>query len=159
MHQIVIQYAVAKKTPSSNLLKRWAIAALTEAAQQKYPLTQIELTIRIVDTQEMQQLNSTYRQKMGPTNVLAFPYDSLHQLNDGILYLGDIVICQDIVMQEAIEQNKLEKAHWAHMVIHGTLHLLGYDHIVEEDATIMETKEIDILNLLGFPNPYQLCEG
>lgn len=145
MHHISVQYAVSKKTPGIILLRRWANAALSVLKNKKIK----ELTIRIVGNKEMTKLNFTYRGKKKPTNVLAFPYD------DDML-LGDIVICNAVVKREAHEQHKLEKAHWAHMVIHGTLHLLGYDHIKEKDAKRMESTEIRILTSLGFPNPYQL---
>lgn len=150
MHHIVIQYAVPKKIPGSVLLKRWANAALGK----KKPA---EVTIRIVDVAEMTNLNTTYRKKKGPTNVLAFPFDTLetHDKNHHRI-LGDIVICAEIVEHEALEQNKKSRAHWAHMVVHGILHLQGHDHIIEKDAIIMEAKETRILKALGFPNPYKL---
>lgn len=150
MHHIVIQYAVPKKIPGTVLLKRWANAALSKQT------SPCEITIRIVDTAEMTELNSTYRHKNGPTNVLAFPFEMPAEIDDGIHILGDIVICTEVVDREAAEQNKELKAHWAHMVIHGTLHLLGHDHVNEEDANIMEAEEIRILKTLNFPNPYQL---
>lgn len=111
-----------------------------------------ELTIRLVEINESQQLNAQYRHKNKPTNVLSFPFEipSGIELN----LLGDLVICADIVESEAKEQNKALEAHWAHMVVHGCLHLLGYDHINDNDAEQMETLEIDILTKLGFNNPY-----
>jgi len=114
--------------------------------------TIFELTIRIVTLEEIQQLNQQYRQKDKPTNVLSFPFE----VPDGIELnlLGDIVICADVVNQQAIEQNKSNIAHWAHMVIHGCLHLLGYDHINDDDAVDMESIEIKLLNELGYANPY-----
>jgi probable rRNA maturation factor len=151
MHHIVIQYAVPKKTPGSVLLKRWANATLGK----KNPA---EVTIRIVNTDEMTDLNTTYRNKKGPTNVLAFPFDMPKELNDDITILGDVVICSDVVEREAKEQDKTSKAHWAHMIVHGILHLLGHDHVIEKDAIIMETKETRILKTLGFPNPYKLSK-
>ena len=111
-----------------------------------------ELTIRIVTNDECQQLNKTYRQQNKPTNVLSFPFD----VPEGVTLdlLGDIVIAADVVAKEAIEQNKPLHAHWAHMVMHGTLHLLGFDHISDEDANEMESIEIQLLTELGLKNPY-----
>ena len=117
-----------------------------------------ELTIRIVDVDEMTELNETYRHKEGPTNVLSFPYDMPADLTDELPLLGDIVICAAVVHQEAQDQKKSTTAHWAHMVIHGTLHLLGYDHEIPTEADKMEALEITILKELGFPNPYQQGE-
>ncbi len=116
-----------------------------------------ELAIRIVSETEITQLNTQYRNKTGTTNVLSFPAD-LHPSLD-IPLLGDLVICASVVEREADEQHKLLRAHWAHMIVHGTLHLLGYDHIEDHDADIMESLEIDILNQLNFPNPYTVTPG
>ena len=112
-----------------------------------------ELTIRIVENGESQQLNHQYRDKDKPTNVLSFPFD----VPDGIELdlLGDLVIAANVVSQESIEQNKSLSAHWAHMVIHGCLHLLGYDHISDDEADEMESIEIQLLAKLGFKNPYE----
>lgn len=143
MHQIVIQYAVPQKTPGSVLLKRWATAALPKKFRNP-----VEVTIRIVSRKEMTKLNEGYRQKKGPTNVLSFPLE--------YPMLGDIIICADVVNREAKEQNKTPRAHFAHMVVHGTLHLLGYDHVKDDEAVKMEKLEIKILKSLGFPNPYKV---
>lgn len=111
-----------------------------------------EVTIRIVDNTESQQLNNDYRGKDKPTNVLSFPFE----VPDGIELdlLGDLVICKQVVEQEAQEQQKPLTAHWAHMVIHGTLHLLGYDHIIDAEAEEMESLEAEIMLELGFEDPY-----
>lgn len=111
-----------------------------------------ELTIRLVDIDESQQLNAQYRGKDKPTNVLSFPFEAPKGIELNLL--GDLVICADIVETEAQQQTKAINAHWAHMVVHGCLHLLGYDHINDLDAEQMETLEIDILTKLGFNNPY-----
>lgn len=111
-----------------------------------------ELTLRIVDAAESQALNNTYRGKDKPTNVLSFPFDGPKDIP--LALLGDLVICAPIVAQEAAEQNKPISAHWAHMVIHGSLHLLGYDHIEEQDAATMEALEVHILAKLGIADPY-----
>lgn len=113
-----------------------------------------EVTVRIVDNNESQQLNFDYRAKDKPTNVLSFPF----QCPPGIELplLGDLVICAPVVQAEAAEQGKSLQAHWAHMVVHGSLHLLGFDHINDDDAAEMEAEEISILQQLGFTNPYLL---
>jgi probable rRNA maturation factor len=113
-----------------------------------------EVTIRIVDEQESQQLNLQYRGKDKATNVLSFPF----QCPPGIELplLGDLVICAGVVRAEAAEQNKPLAAHWAQMVVHGCLHLLGFDHINDADAEQMEAEEIQILQQLGISNPYLL---
>lgn len=113
----------------------------------------LELTIRIVDEVEAQQLNETWRQRTGPTNVLSFPYECPECI-ENLGLLGDIVICAPLVAREAAEQQKSGHAHWAHLVIHGTLHLLGYDHTDDSQAQAMENLEIRILHNLGYPNPY-----
>lgn len=143
MHQIYIQYAITQKSPGPLLLKRWANAVLNKRLKK---IT--ELTIRIVSKKEMTKLNGQYRQKKYPTNVLSFPLEKP--------LLGDIIICADVVKQEAIEQKKLFRNHFAHMVVHGTLHLLGYDHVKNKEAEKMEKLEIKILKSLGLPNPYKV---
>ncbi len=113
-----------------------------------------ELTIRLVDAEEGLVLNSTWRGKDYPTNVLSFPAD----IPDGLLdipLLGDLVICVPVVEQEAAEQGKFITAHWAHLVIHGCLHLLGYDHIDDEEAEEMEDLERQLLAEIGYPDPYR----
>ncbi len=111
-----------------------------------------EVSLRVVDPAEITALNSQYRGKDYATNVLSFPADLPEELN--LPLLGDIVICADVVEREAAEQHKTSRAHWAHMVVHGTLHLLGYDHIDDDEADCMEGREIEILKQLNFPNPY-----
>ena len=111
-----------------------------------------ELVIRVVDANESQKLNKTFRDKNYPTNVLSFPADI--QLPEGPKILGDIAICLPVVKREADEQSKRFDQHFAHMVVHGCLHLMGYDHEDEDDADQMEAKEIGILENLGYPNPY-----
>ncbi len=115
-------------------------------------VAQAELTIRLVDEAESQHLNLTYRQQDTPTNVLSFPMDT--DVPFDIPLLGDLVICAPVVAKEALQQGKSEYHHWAHMVIHGTLHLFGYDHITDKDADEMETIEINILQQFKIPNPY-----
>lgn len=114
-----------------------------------------ELTIRIVDIDEISQLNQQYRGKQGPTNVLSFPADLPEHIH--IPLLGDIIICAPIVAEEAQKQNKTPEAHWAHIITHGVLHLLGYDHIDNQDAEEMEALETALLASWGFANPY-ICK-
>ena len=133
--------------PSSDDFQHWVNTALNTYQRD------FELTIRIVDNNESQQLNKQYREKDKPTNVLSFPFE----VPDGIEMdlLGDLVIAADVVSVEASEQQKTLSAHWAHMVIHGCLHLLGFDHITDDEAQEMESLEIKLLAQLGFKNPYQ----
>lgn len=114
--------------------------------------TQAEINVRLVGLQEGGEFNLRYRNQSGPTNVLSFPAD-LPDFVDCAL-LGDLVICAPVVVREAREQGKTPDAHWAHILIHGALHLLGYDHIQDADASIMERLETQILKDLGFPPPY-----
>ncbi|MGN5074981.1 rRNA maturation RNase YbeY [Aeromonas veronii] len=111
-----------------------------------------EVTVRIVDEAESNELNLTYRGKDKPTNVLSFPFEAPPGLE--LPLLGDLVICRQVVEREAEEQGKPLMAHWAHMVVHGSLHLLGYDHIEDEEAEEMEALERDIMQELGFADPY-----
>lgn len=110
------------------------------------------VTIRIVDEAESAALNQQYRRKSGATNVLSFPADLPAEVD--LPLLGDLVICAPLVQSEAVTQGRPVKAHWAHMVIHGTLHLLGYDHLEEAEAAQMESLETELLGKLGFGDPY-----
>ncbi|MFM7482395.1 MAG: rRNA maturation RNase YbeY [Candidatus Methylopumilus sp.] len=111
-----------------------------------------EITIRIVGIDESKNLNAIYRKKKYPTNVLSFLIDDAHHL------IGDIVLCAPVIEEEARDQSKNLEAHYAHLIIHGALHLYGYDHENKKDAEIMEKKEIKILTKLGYKNPYLLEE-
>lgn len=113
-----------------------------------------ELTVRIVDTEESHQLNHDYRGKDKPTNVLSFPFEVPPGMELDLL--GDLIICRQVVEKEAEEQNKPLLAHWAHMVVHGSLHLLGYDHIEDDEAEEMESLETEIMQAMGFEDPYIL---
>ncbi|PMM60681.1 rRNA maturation RNase YbeY [Vibrio splendidus] len=113
-----------------------------------------ELTVRIVDTKESYQLNHDYRGKDKPTNVLSFPFEAPPGMELDLL--GDLIICRQVVEKEAEEQNKPLLAHWAHMVVHGSLHLLGYDHIEDDEAEEMESLETEIMQTMGFEDPYIL---
>ncbi len=133
--------------PSQTDLSLWVTAVLEGR------MDEAELTIRIVDSEESQQLNHDYRGKDKPTNVLSFPFEAPAEI--ALPLLGDLIICAPVVTGEAQAQNKTLQAHWAHMVVHGTLHLLGYDHIDDADAEEMESLETKIITQLGFTNPYQ----
>ncbi|WP_434341564.1 rRNA maturation RNase YbeY [Motilimonas cestriensis] len=115
-------------------------------------LDEAELTVRIVDNEESQRLNCDYRGKDKPTNVLSFPFEAPPGIE--LPLLGDLVVCKQVVEQEAQEQNKPLMAHWAHMLVHGSLHLLGYDHIEDDEAEEMEGLETQIMQQLGFIDPY-----
>ncbi len=134
--------------PEADLL-HWAQAAWPGDAE-------AGVVVRIVNEAESQELNRAYRDKDYPTNVLSFPYDapSIPDEDDEIEYLGDLVVCLPVVEREAAEQGKTPTQHWAHLLIHGLLHLQGYDHITDAEAEEMEGLETDILGKLGFPDPY-----
>jgi probable rRNA maturation factor len=132
-------------------LRRWINAALSGEKATG------EICIRIVDEDEMSNLNWTYRQRRGPTNVLSFEAGIPEGLP--VALLGDIVLCSPLVAREAEQQSKNIEAHWAHLIVHGALHLLGYDHQQEAEAKQMENREIVILADLGYANPYQEIEA
>jgi len=111
-----------------------------------------EVVIRVVDEDEMRTLNRQYRHQDKSTNVLSFPAELPDIVDDPLL--GDVIICATVVRREALEQHKCPTGHWAHMVVHGILHLQGYDHVDSADANIMEQLEIQILQTLGINNPY-----
>jgi probable rRNA maturation factor len=115
------------------------------------------VNLRIVDEAEGWALNREWRGKDSATNVLSFPADM--PMVDGMRVLGDVVLCAPVIEQEASEQGKVLNAHWAHLVVHGLLHLLGFDHINGEQARQMEDREVEILSRLGFPNPYETSHG
>ncbi len=142
-----VQYAVeAPNLPTEAELACWADAALEGRREEG------ELTVRIVAPEESQALNRDYRGKDKPTNVLSFPFEAPPGVE--IPLLGDLVVCAEVVAREAEEQGKALQAHWAHMIVHGTLHLLGYDHIEDDEAEVMEGLEVEILAGLGYPDPY-----
>jgi probable rRNA maturation factor len=146
--RVDIENVSGEKVPGNAKLKEWITAAIGDRRDKT------EVSVRITDADEIKALNRQYRGKDYATNVLSFPADLPPELK--LSHLGDIVICAEVVEREAREQEKPSEAHWAHMVVHGTLHLLGYDHIDDADAEIMEALEIDILRELNFANPYLL---
>lgn len=151
MLDLDLQIACDGKVPDQAKFVEWAQAALVERGD---ALT--EMSIRIVNEDESQDLNNTYRHKNKPTNVLSFPFENPPGIE--LPLIGDLVICAQVVRREAEQQNKAEIAHWAHMVVHGCLHLLGYDHIEDEEAERMENLERRILSQLGFDDPYKSDE-
>ncbi|PCE69175.1 rRNA maturation RNase YbeY [Salinivibrio sp. YCSC6] len=132
--------------PCDDQLQAWFEHAVRNAREQA------EVTIRLVDEGESQSLNRDYRGKDKPTNVLSFPFDAPPGID--IDLLGDLIICRQVVEREAEQQGKRLMDHWAHMVVHGSLHLLGYDHIEDDEAEQMEALERDILATMGVPDPY-----
>ena len=149
-YRIDIQHACSSKIPiTDDLIMRWAKTTL-HAIQPK-----AELTIRLVDPEEMIHLNHIYRQQHKPTNVLAFPVNLPKTVRLVRPLLGDVVICSQVLLEESQAQSIPLDAHWAHIVIHGILHLVGYDHIKPEEARIMEEREVALLTALGYADPYQ----
>lgn len=138
-----------QELPSQEQILTWVQCALDSAA---FDRDSAEITVRIVDEPESQQLNNCYRHKNKPTNILSFPFEVPPQITSDLL--GDLVVCLPVVTREAKEQGKVLVNHWAHMIIHGTLHLIGFDHIHSEDANAMESLEVSILAQLNVPDPY-----
>ena len=145
---IDLQIACEQETglPTAEQIEQWATAAVQPQSDE------VEMTVRIVDEAESHALNLNYRGKDRPTNVLSFPFECPDEVE--LLLLGDLVICRQVVEREAQEQDKPVMAHWAHMVVHGSLHLLGYDHIEDDEAEEMESLETQIMTGLGFADPY-----
>lgn len=162
----------ADNIPALPLLEEWATTAYSEAMKhsseadiQTNVVTSVFehqhaalVCLRITDSEEIQQLNYQFRDKNQPTNVLSFPMQAIDGMifdESDLMMLGDIALCAEVINHEVLVQHKTMHAHWAHMVVHGVLHLLGYDHIEEEQAQQMEQLETYILNELGFSDPYQ----
>ena len=145
--RVTVQYAIeADSLPSEQEITKWVHHAIPDLPEDK------EITIRIVNENESAELNNAWREKNKPTNVLSFNYEDDIEHND---LFGDLVICAPVVEFEAKQQGKSLKSHWAHLIIHGSLHLLGYDHINSNDAEIMESKEQEFMHNLGYENPYK----
>ena len=138
-----------EQVPDGKKITVWVDCALKSARKRA-----VSITVRVVTQVEMQNLNVRFWGQNSATNVLSFPADDRGSQRTGVR--GDIVVCSVVVQTEAQEQNKAVDAHWAHMIIHGVLHLCGYDHTTDAVATDMESLEVLILHQLGFPDPYQL---
>lgn len=132
--------------PGRPQIRRWVQAACGSARPR------VELTVRIVDDAESRALNLRYRGRDYPTNVLSFPADGVAEFAPALL--GDLVVCAPLVSSEAVLRQRSVEAHWAHLVVHGTLHLLGHDHELPEQAEQMESLERQVLSELGYPDPY-----
>ena len=146
---VSVGYAASRKdVPAAASFRQWVEAALRGARRRKAT----ELSIRIVDTKEGRTLNRDYRGKDYATNVLSFPVELPPGVN--LPLIGDLVICAPVVAREALEQGKASRHHWAHMTVHGVLHLIGYDHIDDQEAEQMEALETRILAGLGIDDPY-----
>jgi len=145
--QVDVQKRVRGWTPRRTDISSWASEALGRRA------ANAEISVRLVGRAEGRKLNAHYRGKDYATNVLSFPA-SVHATSEEAKPLGDLVICPPVLRAEALEQRKTLRAHWAHLVVHGSLHLIGYDHERDADARRMERREIAVLRRLGFTNPY-----
>ena len=132
--------------PAEEKFQHWAQASYSGDKE-------VIASVQIVASDEMQRLNKEYRDRDKPTNVLSFPMELPDEV--GINIMGDLALCDEVIESEAIQQGKTAVSHWAHMVVHGMLHLQGYDHIKDDEAVVMEAKEIEIMKSLGFENPYQ----
>jgi probable rRNA maturation factor len=147
-YQIDIEInSIDKHIPSIENIEHWISVALHSDE-----LANAEVSVYIVDEAESQALNFQYRNKNNPTNVLSFPADIPEEV--GVPLLGDLVVCAPVIAREAREQGKKLDAHWAHILIHGTLHLLGYDHIEDDEADVMEALETLLITQMNFPAPY-----
>lgn len=149
---VMVELAISEKVepghtdiPDEASMQSWAESACLSEDD-------VIASLQVVSRDEMQALNKTYRGKDKPTNVLSFPMQLPEELD--IKLLGDMALCADVIAMEAVEQGKSKQAHWAHMVVHGMLHLQGFDHIEDDEAEAMESMEINIMQKLGFENPY-----
>ncbi|AYH02290.1 rRNA maturation RNase YbeY [Pectobacterium parmentieri] len=150
MSQVILDLQIASEQvqglPEEKDFQRWLEGVLPQFQEVS------EVTIRIVDEAESRDLNNTYRGKDKPTNVLSFPFEAPPEVE--LPLLGDLIICRQVVEREAAEQEKTVEEHWAHMVVHGSLHLLGYDHIEDSEAEEMEALETEIMQSMGYTDPY-----
>jgi len=147
------QTSADEALPGRRQIAEWIDATLARTGRDEN--REIEVTVRIVDEAESRELNKRYRGKDAPTNVLSFPFEAPQGMpREELALIGDLVICAPVVRREAREQGKGEIEHWAHMVVHGTLHLLGYDHQTEKEARPMEALEVALLDQFGIADPY-----
>ena len=149
---VLINTTRSKNIPSQKQFDRWVHAALSLVPRKKINKSCVEITISLVGEKKSAALNHTFRGKSGPTNILSFTYPTITKTPSHSL--GDLIICASLVKKEALAQKKTAKNHWAHLTVHGVLHLLGYDHIIDKEARGMESLEINILKQLGVENPY-----
>ncbi len=150
MNNVDIQnVSTSANLPSEQQIQLWVDTALTEINRDT------EIVVRIVDEAESAELNLTYRHKQGATNILSFPVEIPEGIDLELDLLGDLVVCAPVLEQEAQQQGKALEHHWAHIIMHGVLHLLGYDHLDDDQAEEMENKEITLLHTLHIDNPYQ----
>ena len=153
---VEVQYvSEAKNVPDEKQIQYWVESTLTLLKERESE--NAEVVVRVVDREESAQLNQQYRGKQGATNVLSFPFEMPDEVKESgdMKLLGDLVICAQVVEEQAQEQGKELFAHWAHMVVHGCLHLTGYDHQASGEAEKMESLETAILKEAGFPAPYK----
>lgn len=135
--------------PTEETLEKWAQTALEIGGRN----TDAELTVRIVGCDEIRALNGIYRHKDKPTNILSFPFECPPEVD--LPLIGDLIVCLEVLKKEAAEQKKTVEEHFAHLIVHGCLHLIGYDHIEETDAKIMEPLEVKAVKALGYDDPYK----
>lgn len=156
-----VQFGTGRRgVPHARRLRAWAEAAyrahfVNDRAKRTVTAPLAQVSLRIVGAAESRQLNREWRGKDKPTNVLSFPAGEIMLPDNERRSLGDLAICVPVVAREARDQHKQADAHWAHMVVHGVLHLLGYDHENDRDARVMEAREKNILGAFGFNDPYE----
>ncbi len=148
MNTVEIQLASKSKfIPDQQQFQNWVDAVLTDESQHS------EIVIRVIDEDEMIEFNQQYRHKSGPTNILSFPFEAPDSVESDLL--GDLLVCAPVIETESKQQKKTLENHWAHIIVHGVLHLIGYDHINDMDAEEMEALEVMILKTITINNPYE----
>ena len=149
--EVELQLAVVDREgiPAEDTLAKWAGQALETGGR----TADAELTVRVVEPDEIQHLNGIYRHMDKPTNILSFPFECPSEVD--LPLIGDLVVCLKVLKREALEQHKSVEEHFAHLIVHGCLHLIGYDHIEPSDAQVMEPLEIKAVQALGYDNPYK----
>jgi len=160
--ELDVQLGTARRgVPHAKRLREWAEAAYLAhiklyPVRGRHAVAPAVVSLRVVTSAESRKLNFAWRGKDKPTNVLSFPVgDEQMMIEEGAEQLGDLAICAQVVAREAKQQGKSSSAHWAHMMVHGVLHLLGYDHETSRDARVMEALEVKVLQQFGFANPYE----
>jgi probable rRNA maturation factor len=155
--EVTVQHALdddgLENLPGDEQIVLWVRSAVQQVDKN---IDIAHVTVRVVSREEIAELNTYYRGKQGPTNVLSFPFEAPPGLpaEENENELGDIVVCAAVVAQEALGQEKSLESHWAHMIVHGCLHLLGYDHLHDDEALQMESLEKTVLGNLGYADPY-----